>query len=125
MHAKAREALSGDLSGLQSKNSAGMYGRWLTAVKYRSGSLGEAKDALDTLHENMADYDRIDQVELDCAKVWLNRQLGPWERMKGPKTGGRIKDAANCSVRSAETNPGFMLENLATKAKCSERIRIP
>ncbi len=73
---RAREALDGDLNGLQSKNSAGMYGRWSTALSLKAGLTAEAQQLLNSLCANMKDYDRLDQVELECARVWLNRRIG-------------------------------------------------
>jgi tetratricopeptide (TPR) repeat protein len=68
--------------GLLYKNSAGIYGRWSTAVLLQDVSATAAQCALDEMLSSVDEYDTIDQAELLCARTWLDSKRGvrtDWE----------------------------------------------
>ena len=72
----AAQATGRDLSKLISPNSAGIYSRWLAVGVVAGFADSGARARLYELLERRLAFDRLDQIEVLCAFIWLGERDG-------------------------------------------------
>jgi tetratricopeptide (TPR) repeat protein len=89
------------------KNSAGMYARWSTAVLVEDKLISEARSSIDSLRENLEEYDSIDQADVLCASVWLDSKTGTTNRATSERLLSLLKRLP-CAITDNLQRSGFL-----------------
>lgn len=86
-------AVTGDLAEPRSEIFAGAYARWLARVTIAGGrSLEDARNGIARLRAREQRLDRMDQVEVLNAKVWLDHKSGSIDEVERSDMWRRIEE---------------------------------
>jgi hypothetical protein len=72
----AETAIDLEIPRVLSDAFAGPFARWLARIAVPNRRTGMAEEILQSMFHRLETWDRIDQIEIQAALLWMNKRMG-------------------------------------------------